>query len=808
MEQIRTKDHHMTISPSLPGTPEQTQQLATLHSQHVFIDSPFSGRIRAAVFVFFLRCESCAEFVMAHRVQELENIKHVIRALLLVNNGPMRVDAFVKQYRFSEGHAVPYQRFGYSDCMSFLANLDDTVTIRSDSTGTFLSPKISETAGRNVLHIQELIRAQKQETKVPATTKKRSPRMSRVVTPHLPENLHRNLCVLVSKFREGIDIGFVEDAYYREFGTMMNTEAYGFNSLEDCLATVDCLELMKQSNGKTRVRLKASTRTATRSLSRNRNSASSFALKSSSCNTSNSASPEKSSSVLKENVKKVLEKYPNGVFLSSFAQVYKEVSDQELEITTMDIIQRWPELFHLERPHSGSDFMVFSSDCVLDVTDSASRSGSSNSSSSGKHDIVVKTYKQAQLPEADAGSYFPVKVSHVFTPGRLTIQLVDPRSKDPVSALMKRMDDLYTGPESLKYALQPGSVVIGQAVAAQYSPVDNNAVWYRASVTGVCNLFSIEVELVDFGNRCIVRKSELRLIREDFLDLPAQAIAVSLAFIRPRGGDDWSERAYKELVLLSGGKILMCQIVERSATPPAVVLCDTTREDEVEIFLADALVEAGYAEFVVPVDSAEDSLQNGTVPNGNISEVDYDAIRLVSLSGGERFHVVPYEGVNYVTSFDLSRLLGWEEDSVVQRLSEKEIVFPHRLLHRQDTPEVFDKVNSLDMEEREGALHAQCLCLFPIKSIADAVNIFRHPHNEINGEIRQVVHSYATGNPVGEVVYTERLLLLGELHRMRERKKRLYAGFSREMANVERVDQIQDLEVRIECLAQRLERMV
>lgn len=756
---------------------------------------------------------------MASRVQDLENVKHVIRALLMVNNGPMPLDTFVRQYRYSEGHPVPYQKFGHSDCLSFLRSLGDTVTIQEDTKGTLLSPNITSDSADNVLHIAQLIRAQKQESKCPAAKTNRPPRNARAVTPQLPEHLHRQLWVLVSRFREGIDITFLEDAYYREFGTVMNAQLYGFKSLQDCLETLDFLEVVKQVNGKTKVCLRTSGTQSSRSPTRKRSAASSSSSRSSDANPV--SSPQETTSGVKENIKKVLEKHPGGIFLTSFAQAYSEVSGQELQVTSMDLIQQWPELFHVQRPHSGSDFLVYSSDCIVDVTDGASFSGSASSSQS-KDGTVTETYRQASLPQASTDGYFPVRVSHVYSPSRFMIQIVDPDGRDPVPTIMKEMEELYSGPEGSKYVVAFGSIIIGQAVAALYSPVDNNAIWYRACVTGICNLYTVEVELVDFGNRCIVRRSELRRLKDKFLELPAQAIVVSLAFVRPKRGDDWSEGAYKQLVQLSREKILMCQVADHAATPPTVHLCDTTKEDE-EVFLSDALIEAGFAGSACPENGVEYScttqtntpkqiaevrpqFQSEAMPSSCASHAD-DAVRLVLLSSGVGFHIISYRGLNYIVSFELSQLLGWKQDCILQKLAEKEVVFPHIILNKEETnKELYDEVSSLNLiGTKDTAESAGQLCLFPISSIADMVNLFCYPHNEINREIKYVVLSYIQGTPIRTEVSPELYRMNRELGQMEQCKKEIYAAFSREMSNVKRVDQLHELETRISHLRKKIQ---
>lgn len=721
---------------------------------------------------------------MACRTEQLVNLKCVIRALLMVNNAPTRYDSFVREYRRREGHYVPYQKYGYPDCLSFLRSLTDTVYVKEQDGGVVLLPNLDGSLGDPVRHVQELISAQKVETpRHNRDVQKRTPPRKKI-EPELPGTVQRNLQTLVSKFADGVDVRILQDAYVTEFGVSLNAQQYGFDSLQECLSKLKFLKLSNGTHGTVRVCLHSSNGWTKESLRQWSTAplAPSSEISPPGGVTAGDSMRERFNT-LRDNIQRVLERYPDGIFMSRFAQTYADEIGEALTVGTMQLIQRWPELFHITRPNSSGDFIVFPADYV----DTSSSSPSEGCAPSSEGDVKLE-YTSVKLPEVASESYFPVRVSHIFSPGRFSIQPVALGDQNPLSALMRAMADLYNSHAGDRYTVKVGRVQVGQVCAVAYS-LDGSPLWYRAIITGVCNLHTLEVELVDFGNHCMVHCTELRHLPKEFLELPVQCAKAALALLCPKAANngEWSESAYKRFRNLSADKILMCRVENRSGDLLLVTLCDT--HGSRECFINDILIDEGLAE-------------------GEVTQLTPPAvgIRLIRLSTGASFHVVTIESRDYISSKELSLLLGWSGDCIVEELQKKGIAFTSLLVTSDKHPQLIEMMECTTSR-------STTVCLFPADNIVDAVNLFKYPHTEINSEIRQLLLERGSSemeqaaSPVRKKNGKAQLTLLqNEYDTLVDERRHLYLNFSMQEHDLERVDRLQSIEARMESLKKEIDK--
>lgn len=235
------------------------------------------------------------------RTKELSDVKCVIRALLLVNNGPTRYLSLLRDYRAQAGHAIPYRKFDFSDCLSFLESLTDTVDVSRCGNDVFLRAKVED----SVRHVQTLVQAQKVRERCPAKTSPKPATPARRSAPQLPEVVENNLLLLIG---EGVQAHVLCDAYSHRFGMSLDVQRYGFASLDDCLARL-----------RSQVAAEAG---------------------------------------LREGIAEVLEHHPEGVFMSRFAEAYTRQLGRRPALGTVRLVRRWPELFRVERPRESGDLVL------------------------------------------------------------------------------------------------------------------------------------------------------------------------------------------------------------------------------------------------------------------------------------------------------------------------------------------------------------------------------------------------------------------------------------------------------------------
>jgi hypothetical protein len=77
--------------------------------------------------------------------------------------------------------------------------------------------------------------------------------------------------------------------------------------------------------------------------------------------------------------------------------------------------------------------------------------------------------------------------------------------------------------------------------------------WYRGLITATPSQRNVvEVFYVDYGNSSQVSKSDIRLVRKDFFQLPSQAIKCKLANVTPK----MVRKHLKPTTATSGGVVL------------------------------------------------------------------------------------------------------------------------------------------------------------------------------------------------------------------------------------------------------------
>lgn len=162
-----------------------------------------------------------------------------------------------------------------------------------------------------------------------------------------------------------------------------------------------------------------------------------------------------------------------------------------------------------------------------------------------------------------------------------TLQINVVYVKDPSLFYIQRVD-CYAELESLsneiaQYCadcagqLYQKSYQSGDFVLAQY---ESDVTWYRAHVLEQVSVDSFLVKFIDYGNKETVTSKNMIMCPGNFLELPVQAIAVSLAQVPSREG--WPDEYSKCIVELTEGKELQATVVlpGRQNIPASVSLLD------------------------------------------------------------------------------------------------------------------------------------------------------------------------------------------------------------------------------------------
>lgn len=425
---------------------------------------------------------STAIKAMASSSGDLSDVKCVIRALLVVNNDPTPYLTLMKQYKAQEGCAIPYRRFDYTDCVSFLESLTDTVVVIHNGNDVFVSAKIDE----NLRHVHTLVQAQKVRENPPTSTSPPAKVQAQARAPQLPELVEENLVELMGD--KCTNARVLRDVYLRSFGTSLNVERYGFASLDECVAQLQIRSPAEKKRKRTRVQ---------------------------------------------EDIVAVLEQYPEGLYMSHFAEVSARLLGRPLTEGILHLVRRYPWLFRVDRRDPRGDLIL------LPATDVES--------------------PQSLPPASPLPPQSRVRVSHVRSPSEISVQ----QQIEPLCGLTEAMDRFYGTPP--KKPPGPLNASSGRLCAAFLEES-----WQRARVVDyLVGETIVEVDLLDTGERRWIERCHLRPLASRFADLPAQCTMIQLEL--PAEACAWSKTAGERLREMAEDCWFTCNVVDEEGARAQLV---------------------------------------------------------------------------------------------------------------------------------------------------------------------------------------------------------------------------------------------
>lgn len=157
---------------------------------------------------------------------------------------------------------------------------------------------------------------------------------------------------------------------------------------------------------------------------------------------------------------------------------------------------------------------------------------------------------QMSVPKEDQ---FDVVVKEVIHPGEIWAQVVYAESQNPLRLLMEEINEHCMSATVPTFIPNPGL-----ECCALFS-LDNT--WYRARVLECPKPGEVVVQYVDFGNSELITSDKIRPMKDQFFELPAQALKLSLANVRP-ADQVWNQEAVEWLKHILNHK-LKAKVVHR-----------------------------------------------------------------------------------------------------------------------------------------------------------------------------------------------------------------------------------------------------
>lgn len=179
----------------------------------------------------------------------------------------------------------------------------------------------------------------------------------------------------------------------------------------------------------------------------------------------------------------------------------------------------------------------------------------------GSHEVYFYRRLEMNVPKEDQ---FDVLITEVIHPGEIWAQIVYAGSHDLLNLLTKQINQhclSTTVPDIMPNPCQECCALF---------TLDNT--WYRARVLECPKPGEIVVQYVDFGNCELVTPDKIRSTKEEFFGLPAQAVKLSLANVRP-ACHVWNHEAVEWLKHIVNKK-LKTKVVHRLSQHLVVLLDD------------------------------------------------------------------------------------------------------------------------------------------------------------------------------------------------------------------------------------------
>ena len=203
-----------------------------------------------------------------------------------------------------------------------------------------------------------------------------------------------------------------------------------------------------------------------------------------------------------------------------------------------------------------------SSSQVESVASKVDKEGASGGVESG-HELVESGQKLVEsglVPvQLATGSKEEGFVSHLESPTSFWLQLAS--CEEELESLTERLAAVYGNSNELQKLVFPDPRP-GQACCTQFS---EDRQWYRSVVEAVSSE-GVKVHFVDYGNGETVTGDRIRLLKQEFLEIPVQAVHCLLAQTTPPSGSDWSDESITCFSSLVLDKALTIEFMNNSSS--------------------------------------------------------------------------------------------------------------------------------------------------------------------------------------------------------------------------------------------------
>lgn len=314
---------------------------------------------------------------------------------------------------------------------------------------------------------------------------------------------------------------------------------------------------------------------------------------------------------------------------------------------------------------------------------------------------------------------YSVAIGEVFSPSEFYVLITTDGALDRLTSLMTELDEYYNSASADFYSVNIGDLKPGFVCAALYVS-NGQPLWHRAVVKSI-QAREVFVFYIDYGTVMPVKVADIRKLRSDFLELPAQAIKASLSGVKPKNEQAWTPEAKERFLQLVQMGECSCSAVSKE-------------EDTfvVQLLMSDGNMEYSLSDVLIYEDFAVSTIVSEEIAHGS-------CIETWTFLDGSTADIIVWNGGRYMSSMSISKLLGWKEDLISKKLSEKCIRLDGVLLEKKCDPELH-----LEVCLSDDVFYFDNIQLYHLHSVPDILRILQHPSNNLKRELESKIASINT----------------------------------------------------------------
>ena len=707
---------------------------------------------------------------MMKESKDIDEIKKVIRSLLLSTKHGLTVNELCSEYNIITSKVIPYKALGYFSAIDLVKDMPDVVQPVFHRDGSMLLRGIAD---QYTAHIKALVHGQKS---VDTPSKLYTPQqiLSGATKKTVSSFIQSKILFVLKDHPSGLEIDAFENAYVQEYGKKINPLLQGYTSIQSLLGSCsDILKLVSKDGGVLIYPLKETKVGENLSTSR--------------CNISNEMRKDIFSVLMKHN-------HNNGILASQFNIEFNNHHRKDLDFQVLgfnsiiELVSKLSDMVDIERPSSESDWLLIPKMFLLENNGIVSR----------------MNYQYTTFSPGEINEQIEICVTYIINPSLFWFQLT--QHLPSLYTLMEDMNYFYQSSKG-EHLLPTECIVVGHPCAARYS--DNQ--WYRAIIKNILPCETVNVFFVDYGDSLDVQLSCVCILRTDFVFLPSQAIAARLN-IRC----DWSKDLIKRFFELTHDKELSATIVDKNRIMSVEIInsdsCNVgaVLKKEIKLIQVESTSEvkcSSQLPAVSPLDEKCNEKENIDIPEEhNELETDYVFVKCLRISEDYIVHIIHNGDTPCIISAEISRLF-WDGDILKHMLQRKGIQLKSNLLFCIDNKELFSalvrySVNGIyDRNVVRTSISTYKLTVLPY---IFSIFVSKYPTalTVINEEVElfntcSSTDYWRNGVSVVPIPEEEKENLLQKLHALQYKKKQLYQKIMTNCAEVTTLEEIKNIDEEI-----------